>query len=228
MKIIAHRGFSDKYPENTLLAFEKALAEDVDGIETDVRLSRDEQAFIFHDDSLKRLARVDMAPETLTLNELQNLTLTGGQKIPSLGDLLSVVDAKSMLILEIKYNPATYKKLCLIIEEHIHDKLEWVQVSCFDDCVLEEMHRINPDIKLHKLIDKASTLKEKELALKYDYIDCFDIDVKLAKTALENGLISKHKVIFWTVGKEDLSQEIAAGLYAVMSNDPQHAKEQYA
>ncbi len=228
MKIIAHRGFSEKYLENTLLAFNKALDIGVDGIETDVRLSHDGQAFIFHDANLKRLAKIDKAPEMLSLEELQSLTLQNNQKIPSLVELLKTVNAKSMLILEIKYNPATYLKLCRIIEKHIHDKLQWVEVSCFEDRVLKEMHRLNPDIKLHKLIDKASTLKEEELDQKYDYIDYFDVDVKLAKRALADGLLSKYKIIFWTVDKEDLSQETEAGLYAIMSNNPRNAKVQYA
>jgi len=228
MKIIAHRGFSDRYPENTLLAFEEALELGVDGIEADIQLSRDEEAIVFHDQSLMRIAHSNKRPEALTLDELQDLKLEGGGRIPSLDELLDLVDSRTMLILEIKYKPSNYLRLCKRIEELIHDKLAWVEVSSFEDCVLEEMHRLNKDIRLHKLINKASTLKDKAFPIPYDYIDYFDVEIKLAQIALESGLIAKQKVIFWTVEDEEITAAIEAGLYAIMTNNPQEAKEKYA
>lgn len=50
-KNIAHRGFSGKYPENTMLAFQKAIETDgCDGIEMDVHLSKDGEVVIIHDE----------------------------------------------------------------------------------------------------------------------------------------------------------------------------------
>ena len=49
-KNFAHRGFSGKYPENTLLAFSKAIEEGVDGIENDVHLTKDGVLVVMHDD----------------------------------------------------------------------------------------------------------------------------------------------------------------------------------
>ena len=45
----AHRGWSGLYPENTLLAFQKAIELGVDGFEMDVQLSRDGEVVVFHD-----------------------------------------------------------------------------------------------------------------------------------------------------------------------------------
>ena len=53
--VIAHRGFSTGHPENSLEAFEAAIAAGADAIETDVRLSRDGVAMCSHDPDLKRL-----------------------------------------------------------------------------------------------------------------------------------------------------------------------------
>ena len=47
-KNFAHRGFSSKYPENTLLAFEKAIEVGVDGMEFDVQLTKDGEIVILH------------------------------------------------------------------------------------------------------------------------------------------------------------------------------------
>ena len=52
---LAHRGFSDEYPENTILAFEKAKEAGFDGIELDVQLSRDGELVVIHDEELKRV-----------------------------------------------------------------------------------------------------------------------------------------------------------------------------
>ena len=220
MKIIAHRGFSANYPENTMLAFEKALDAGVDGIETDLRLSLDEHAIIFHDDTLKHITGVDKVPESLSLAELKELNAGQGQKIPTLDELLQLTSSKATLILEIKYNETTYERLCEVIEEMIKDKLNWVEVSCFEDCVLEYMHKLNSEIKLHKLIEKASIIEDKGFEKKYAYASYFDIDAKLKKRVLELGLLQRHKIIFWTVDAEDISQEERAGLYGIMRNDP--------
>ena len=48
----AHRGFSGQYPENTMLAFEKAVEAGADGIELDVQFSKDGKLVIMHDESL--------------------------------------------------------------------------------------------------------------------------------------------------------------------------------
>ena len=218
--MIAHRGFSSHYPENTLLAFKKAIELGVDGIDADLRLSRDEKVIIFHDPNLKRITGLDKSPESLSLAELQALTIRDRQHIPSLEELLQLTASQTTLILEIKYNPSTYKRLCEIIQESIKDKLDWVEVSSFEDKVLEYIHTINPEIRLHKIIDKASTLKDTEFEKRYDYVSYFDIDISLKKIVLEAGLLQRHKVIFWTVDEEDISKEREAGLYGIMKNNP--------
>lgn len=227
MKIIAHRGFSELYTENTFLAFTKAIESGADGIETDIRLSLDGHAILFHDRSLKRLANLDKEPRELKLEELQEISLANDQYIPSLDELLELCEDKISLVLEIKYHLKTYKKLIQIINLLIKDKLHWIEVSCFEDTVLEELHKLNKDIKLHKLIEDADIIEDEYFHKKYAYISCFDINVKLARLALRKGLIKDKKVIFWTVDDEDISQEIKEGLYAVMTNNPQKLKEKY-
>lgn len=227
MKVFAHRGFSEAYPENTLLAFQKALEADADGIETDLRLTLDNIPILFHDDDLKRITGLEKRPEELSLSELKNLDAGSWfdprykeEKIPSLDELLFLCSAKATLVLEIKYNPSTYKRLCEETERRIQEKLEWVEVSCFEDCVLEYMHRLNPKIRLHKLINEASVLQDREFEMRYDYTDYFDIDITLRRLVLEKGLLRKHRVIFWTLDREDITKEIKAGLYGIMSNTP--------
>ena len=54
MKVFAHRGFSGNYPENTMLAFRKAIETGADGIELDIHESSDGKLVIIHDENLVR------------------------------------------------------------------------------------------------------------------------------------------------------------------------------
>ena len=54
MKVFAHRGFSGKYPENTMLAFKKAEEVGCYGIELDVQLTKDDEIVIMHDETIDR------------------------------------------------------------------------------------------------------------------------------------------------------------------------------
>jgi len=220
MKIIAHRGFSADYPENTLLAFEKALQAGADGIETDLQLSRDGEVILFHDDKLKNITGAEGTVQTLSLAELKALDAGRGERIPTLDELLRLTNAQATLILEIKYDPSTYTRLCELVSDKIAQLTEWVEVSCFEDRVLEYMHKLDPQIKLHKLIDEASVLQDKGFEKRYHYASYLDIDIALKALALEKGIIQRHKVIFWTVQTEDISTEKEAGLYGIMKNDP--------
>lgn len=221
MKIIAHRGLSQKYPENTLLAFKKAIEAGADGIETDLRLSLDDEIILFHDNNLKHIIGLDTPPEALTFSALKELDVGEGEgeRIPSLAELLHLAEGKVTLVLEIKYNPKTYKKLCKIMLTQIEDKLDWVEISCFEDRVLEYVNMLNPDVRLHKLIGNAYTLESEDMEVRYGYVSYFDISVDLRDIVLDHGLMQRKKVIFWTVDKEDLSNEQEAGLYGIMTND---------
>ncbi|HFQ61647.1 MAG TPA: hypothetical protein ENK39_05025 [Epsilonproteobacteria bacterium] len=219
MKRIAHRGLSARYPENTLLAFEKALEAKADGIEADLMLSADHVIILFHDDNLKRLTGQDAQPETLSLEALRALRVNKTEQIPTLGELLSLTDAKATLILEVKYHPKTYKKLCEILIEQIKGKETWIEVSCFEDKVLKYIHTLNPHIRLHKLIEDCGVLESKSFDETFSYVSYLDIDVALRKKVLQLNLLARYKVIFWTVEKENLEKEIEAGLYGIMVND---------
>ncbi len=72
-ELIAHRGYTLHYPENTLSAVRGAIAAGARYVEVDVQLSRDEVPVLFHDHTLKRLCGVDGAVHERTLDELRQL-----------------------------------------------------------------------------------------------------------------------------------------------------------
>jgi glycerophosphoryl diester phosphodiesterase len=90
MLIIAHRGYSSRYPENSVLAFEKAIDAGADYIETDLRFSLDGTIVCCHDPDLKRIAGRADAIENLKAQDLKNVSLLNGQSILSLQDVLEI------------------------------------------------------------------------------------------------------------------------------------------
>ena len=98
IKNYAHRGFCSQYPENTILAFQKALEEGVDGIENDVQLSKDGHIVIMHDESVDRTTNGKGWVKDLTLAELKELDASekfgsqfGVQRVPTLREYLELV-----------------------------------------------------------------------------------------------------------------------------------------
>ena len=79
-KNFAHRGFSGKYPENTMLAFRKAIELGVDGIELDVHLTKDGQLVIIHDETTNRTCGVSGQVGKMTLEELRGLEGAAAQQ----------------------------------------------------------------------------------------------------------------------------------------------------
>lgn len=89
--VVAHRGASVDYPENTLVAMVAALdaAEPADGFECDVRLTRDGVPVVFHDDDTLRLCEVPGTIEARSLAEVSALRVRG-ERIPTLAELLDL------------------------------------------------------------------------------------------------------------------------------------------
>lgn len=100
--IIAHRGASAYEPENTLAAFRRAIDMGCDAIEFDVRFTSDGVPVVIHDEDLRRVAGVDRRIGEHTLEEIREVTVMGGERIPTLDEVLSEVGGKVAIFMEIK------------------------------------------------------------------------------------------------------------------------------
>lgn len=72
--VVAHRGYSGRFPENTLLAYQAAYAHGARWMECDIQLTRDLQPIVHHDETLKRMAGVDGDIRTMKAKELRKLS----------------------------------------------------------------------------------------------------------------------------------------------------------
>lgn len=111
--VIAHRGDSAHAPENTLRAFESALAKGADRIELDVQRSADGVPFVFHDIDLERLTGVREVACSRPIDELTALQVLPNAfgsahdtRIPTLDTVLAAIGALCPLYVEIKADGA--------------------------------------------------------------------------------------------------------------------------
>lgn len=129
----AHRGASGYFPENTMLAFEKALPMGATGIETDVQMTKDGVLVLIHDETLDRTTNVTGFVKDYTYKEL--LKIDAGShfssefknvKIPALDELIQFAKDKNLqLNLELKNNIIQYPK----IEEKVLDMIEKYKIK---------------------------------------------------------------------------------------------------
>jgi len=106
--IFGHRGSPTLITENTLPSFYKAIDQGVDGLELDIRLSKDKKLIVFHDEDLKRLSVHNEKIKECTLEALRAVQLhkqenqTELATIPSLNDIAGLLDTIKVLNIEIK------------------------------------------------------------------------------------------------------------------------------
>lgn len=230
MRIIAHRGFSEAYPENTLLAFEKAIEAGADGIETDIRLAEDGIPVIAHDSRLSRISHPEMEVEMTPSVELVALDASSWfdpalpvQHLPTLQTLLETINGRCQMILELKSHPDTCRIIASAVEAQISDKLAWCEVSSFDDTILEDMYALNPAVRLHKLIEDPSELEADDFDKRYSFVAAFDILIDLQHhPRVQTLLQGEIPVIFWVVNEEEIIG--GSALEGVMSNNPHKAR----
>lgn len=130
----AHRGLHSRdkaVPENSIEAFRLAARAGY-GIELDVRLSRDGQVVVFHDDTLTRLCGLDRRVDELDYEELRRLKLCGQETgIPLLSEVLKVVRGRGPLIVELKPTPRR-RELCEKTYALLEDYRGEVCIESFD------------------------------------------------------------------------------------------------
>lgn len=103
MKIYAHRGAAGRNAdENSLEAIKRAVALGVDGIEVDIRRTRDDEAVLVHDVDLRRIAGDIRQVADLSIDEIKEVVLRNGTQVVTLDELTANVPSPMILDLEVK------------------------------------------------------------------------------------------------------------------------------
>ncbi|MFB4212074.1 glycerophosphodiester phosphodiesterase [Shouchella sp. JSM 1781072] len=101
-RVIAHRGFSSLYPENTLKAFEEAIKCGCRTIEFDVHLSSDNIPVVIHDEKVNRVTNGSGYVKDLSVKALKELSVFETGKIPTLHETLLFLKGRAKPIIELK------------------------------------------------------------------------------------------------------------------------------
>ncbi len=144
--IVAHRGSSKYAPENTLAAFKLAWVQNADAIEGDFHLTADNEVVCIHDKDTKRVSGKKLVIEENTLEELKNLDVGEGEKIPTLAEILKILPENKLLVTEIKSNKAIVPHFLEILEKNSILPAQ-IMVISFDIDVLTEIKRLAPQFK---------------------------------------------------------------------------------
>ncbi|SHN51134.1 glycerophosphoryl diester phosphodiesterase [Butyrivibrio hungatei DSM 14810] len=178
MKIWAHRGCSQLYPENTLLAFEKAMnVKNLTGVELDIQLTRDGEIVVIHDEKVDRTTDGFGYVRDYTLKELKQLHIFAGrgadtERIPTMKEVIELLLPRMkndgfMINIELKTSVFNYpgieeKIVALVDEMGVKDNIVY---SSFWAESLVNVHAIDHAAKLGVLDNYVSNCLYKAIGL---------------------------------------------------------------
>jgi glycerophosphoryl diester phosphodiesterase len=243
--IIAHRGASAYAPENTLAAFRRAAHDGAEGVEFDVRLTRDGETVVFHDATLRRTAGRDGAISELTLAELRTVDAGSwfnrrrpsranpdfaNETISSLAETLDLLkDFPGLIYVELKCGPGGVEELCeaacaLIARSPL---LPRIIVKSFELGAIPLVRRLCPNVQTAALFGAKlmnAMRKETRIIQAAKRVEAHQVSVHYSLAT--RGLMKKAAreelpVTIWTADNPRWVRRGAElGLKAIITNDP--------
>ncbi|HLV15596.1 MAG TPA: glycerophosphodiester phosphodiesterase family protein [Xanthomarina sp.] len=201
---IGHRGAKGYLAENTLESIQKALDFGVDGIEIDVHVCASGELVVFHDFTLDRMTNGTGEVGKHSLSELKKLKVNNEFSIPSLEEVLEVIDKKCFLNIELK-GRGTAIKTSEVIQKYIKEK-GWLYndfiVSSFQHHELEGVFKKDEQIPLG-VLTKASVTEAMEFAKTIQAVAIHPNFALLTKDNVKRAQTEGYKVFTWTVNNEE-------------------------
>ena len=143
--IIAHRGDLTAAPENTLPAFQRAWQAGADGVELDVRVTRDGQLVVFHDRTVERTSNGCGPVDGFTLTEIQSLDVGSwfgpafiGETAPALDDVFESLPKDYLINVEMKVVIKGMKQIAHLVAQTVRRHARWAStlVASFNPLAL--------------------------------------------------------------------------------------------
>lgn len=226
----AHRGASAYYPENTMIAFEKAVDLGATGIETDVHMTKDGELVLIHDGNLKRTAGINELVKNLTLDEIKKVDVGSwldpkykNERILTLDEFLGWASQKNIYInLELKSAVILYPGIEKKVVETVraYGMTERIIISSFNHYSLVDVKRIAPEIRVGVLY--AEALYEPWLYAKYMGASALH-PIHYAVMPEFVSEAKKHGIVYnpYTVNEiRDMKRLIDCGVNGMITNYP--------
>ena len=224
--VLGHRGARAVRLENTIKAFRYACQSGIKWVELDAMLSKDGVVMVFHDETLERMAGVDSRLDELTAEELQKLTLPEGEKIPTLAEVLDVLNEyRAGVNIEIKPSRTelareTARKVWQVVCEKGVNDSDRLIFSSFKWDALEEMFALAPQIRRGVLVWDISS-PWRQAAKK---IDAYSINPNadtLTPELVAEIKESGYRVMAYTVNDPKQAEQLHKwGVESIFCDDP--------
>ena len=235
--IYAHRGASADYPENTMLAFRKAVEQGADGIELDVQFTKDHKIVVCHDDTIDRTSDGKGYVEDYTYEELLAFDFGrfkgeqfAGEKIPLLSQVLDLVKSSGILLnIEIKNRGEKVDGLEEAVSNMVNEyELNDVVIySSFDHQMLYRLKAYDPTAKVaalysHTPYNAFEYMQGLQVFAIHPAYKCVHSQ-EMCKKALQAG----WQVNVWTVDTVEIAAPLAeAGITSFITNRPAFLREE--
>lgn len=230
----AHRGFKGQFTENTMLAFEEAYKAGADGIELDVRLTRDKEVIIFHDETLDRLTEGKGSVDSYTLMELQTFNVKSSevpdikeQKIPTLADYLSWVrDTHLLTNIELKTKDDKDRELEEKVTELVrgYELQSRLIISSFYQDRLTRIIEQLPEVQTALLVpffNERVIEDSRNLKVDFIHLKAASVTPEVVAEAHRHG----KAISTWTVNDyEDMKKLNELVLFAIITDFPDRLK----
>jgi glycerophosphoryl diester phosphodiesterase len=234
MKIIAHRGASGEFPENSLLAFEQAIIQQADGIELDAQYHQASGEFVLlHDSYVKDKAGNEFHFNELPLADLLSITKKN-QPITTLDKALTNINGRCLVNIELKTSVDDAYDINVIVQALVKLLNKYTQnrqftysqfiISAFNHPLLIAIKRFIPEVKTAALIahHPLNFDEFKQILQAHSVnpsIEC--LNKKLLNDAHQLGL----SIWVYTVDRtQDIQQCLALGVDAIFTNYPARTK----
>ena len=223
---IGHRGARGHVAENTLESIKKALELGADGVEIDVFKCKSGEIVVIHDETLNRTTNGKGNVEDFTLGELKSFVVEGAYKIPTLVEVLDMLDAKYVINIELK-GKNTAKATNSIIEDYIKndgwEKNQFV-VSSFDWDELRDFYELNKEIPIG-ILSEDEPLDAIEIAKELNAFSIHPYHIHLNEEEVNRIHKEGFKIYTWTVNKpDDIKNMIDLGVDAIITDYPERVK----
>lgn len=223
--IIGHRGAMGHVAENTIPSIKKAMELGVDGIEIDVFRCKTGELVVFHDEKLDRLTNASGLIESLELDSIKKITVLDQYRIPTLEDVLILIDGQVKLNIELK-GQGTASPTNDIINQYIN-KEGWTNdkfiISSFKWDELEKIRSLNSLIPIAVLVNtRVNPIEALPFARKVKAIainpNFKDLNQENIKEIQSNGF----KVFPYTINElDDIERMIKLGVDAIITDYPE-------
>ena len=225
--IIGHRGAKGHIVENTLESIEKAMELGVDGIEIDVFKCKSGELVVFHDKSMQRLTGISGYIEAMNLDSIRKIKVLNNYKIPTLNEVLDLIDGKVFLNIELKGSQTaklTHQMIELYIKEDNWTAEKFI-ISSFDWSELCDFYELNKEVPIAILTD-ADPLDAlpmagqiKAVAINPNFKSLNPVNIKIIQQ-------SGYKVYPYTINKkDDIAMMISLNVDGIITDFPERVRE---